>query len=65
MINISIHHSARPQSIDKDYYKSSVFSLDEYIESMQRKRKINEYIMSIIFIIVIIFRAYIFLKFGQ
>lgn len=60
MTNITIHHSA-PVQIDD---KSSFEELDKYLKKQDRNRKIIECLMYVIFIAVVIFRAYTFLKFG-
>lgn len=60
MTNITIHHSAPAQRDTKSFYEE----LDKYLKRKDRNRKIIECLMCIIFITTVIFRAYIFLKFG-
>lgn len=61
MTYFTIHHSSPAQTVDEIYYKGKVYSLSEYIKLLQRKHNIKECFSWIIFMVIIILRAHMFL----
>lgn len=60
---ISIHHSAPIRN--KEYkYKSDYLEFIHNLKVIHRKRLIKDIILMIVFGVVMVFRAYVFLEYG-
>lgn len=63
-MEINIHHSARDNTERVIFYKNKVYTEKEYLNLLYKKRLIKDVISIIIFIILMVLRLYIFLKYG-
>ena len=63
-IFISIHHNAPPKGETWHFYKGKKLTPKEYREIMKRRETIKENLKTTALIILIVVRAWVFLKFG-